>query len=218
MIEVSLVLLLGSSFARLRDSKVVSIFLLNTLLISFSLDSTLAANIPGNAQTLAKWTHRGEAIPYLHRDLDETGDREQRPDHERPVFLPAIGRGNGINPQDFDVSESREVVHRHFHESKEDREEKPQVPLGSLLRAVHAVIKESGLVLGLGENFIQDLIEGNPNAPSTQDLLNAAMRVANLPIFKFLKYALDALQQDLRNAIPINISGLTENDQPRTLD
>lgn len=213
MIKVSLALLLGSSFARLRGSKVVSIFLLNTLLISFSLDSTLAMNIPGHLQK-REAEHSGEAFPFVLRDFDRGLEREQRPDHERPLIS-----HKGINPRDYDVSESREVFHRRFHESNEDTEENSEMPLGSLLRAVEKVIKESGLVLGLGEHFVQDILEGNPNAPSTGDLLNAAMRVANLPIFTFLKYALDALRQDINNAVPRYAPGFIEKEYrvPRVL-
>lgn len=185
----------------------VSILLLHTLLISFSLDTTMAMNIPGNMQE-----YSDERFPYVHRDIEDPREHEKRPDHERIPDFPGMLPEHGLNPKDFDVMESREVIHRRFHEDNEGREEKPHLPLGSLLRALITMIKESGLVLGLGENFIQDILEGSPNAPSTHQLVNAAMRVANLPIFRFFKYAIDALRQDISNAIPKNIEDLTANE------
>lgn len=178
-----------------RGSKVFLILLLNTLLISFTLDSALAAK-----------------VDRLAPDSEEPNSAESK-----HYIRPAISHYPGpyqFSPGFHDNKPSAE----RFVSSDEwnpNRREEPNFPLAELLHAGSIVLRESGRVLGLGENFVQDLIEGNENAPSGQQLLAAAMKVGNLPVYKFARYVFAAARQDLDNALPEPLGHFDTDFLPR---
>lgn len=157
-----------------RGTKVFLTLLLNTLLISFILDSALAANYDRVAPD-SEELNSAEFNQYIRPPISY----HQNP----PDFKPYVW------PDDNEPSDPY-------------RREHPSFPLAELLHAGSIVLRESGRVLGLGENFVQDLIEGNENAPSGQQLLAAASKVGNLPVSKFVRYVIAAARQDLDNALP----------------
>lgn len=130
------------------------------------------------------------------------------PDYEESYSAESI--------EPFDPSNTPLWANAHYHdqndqpvegdkaewEYNDDSNESPKIPLSTLLRAGNAVIHESGRMLGLGENFIQDILEGNENAPSGQELLAAAANVGNLPIYKYARFMLAAAREDVDDVLP----------------